>query len=319
MNLLVEIASLDEVPLREVWPDEARDFTPWLAANPDQLGKALQMDLEFEGSEFAVGPFCADVVLRDANTGERVVVENLLVTTDHDHLGKLITYAAGLEARWAVLVARSFRPEHRSALTWLNSISGEGSGFFGIEVHAVRIGKSPAAVRLDVVVEPDDFSRRARAEVKTLSEVNARYVDWWEEFLSAFHEAHPGWSNAQTPSSANWMNFPSGRSGVRYGLSFAYPTGASNYSLRAEVYIDDGESVYPALAAQRSAIEGTCDLELKWEPLENARASRVAIYLDPADPADRASWPTYRTWAVETLGKLRQAFSVPINELQQAN
>ena len=230
MNLLVEIASLDEVPLREVWPDEARDFTPWLAANPDQIGKALQMDLELEGSEFAVGPFSADVVLRDANSGQRVVVENLLVTTDHDHLGKLITYAAGLEARWAVLVARSFRPEHRSALTWLNSISGEGSGFFGIEVHAVRIGNSPAAVRLDVVVEPDEFSRRARAEVKTLSEVNARYMDWWEEFLSAFHEAHPGWSNAQTPSSGNWMYFPSGRSGVRYGLSFAYPTGASNYN-----------------------------------------------------------------------------------------
>ena len=112
------------------------------------------------------------------------------------------------------------------------------------------------------------------------------------------------------------MNFPSGRSGVRYGLSFAYPTGASNYSLRADVYIDDGESVYPTLVAQRSAIEDSGDLELNWEPLENARASRVAVYLDPADPADRASWPTYRAWAVETLGKLRQAFSAPINELQ---
>ena len=101
------------------------------------------MDLELEGAEVAVGPFSADVVLRDANTGQRVVVENLLETTDHDHLGKLITYAAALEAHWAVLVAKVFRPEHRSALTWLNSISGEGSGFFGIEVHAVRIGDSP--------------------------------------------------------------------------------------------------------------------------------------------------------------------------------
>ena len=230
---MVEVASLDEVPLREVWRDEARDFTPWLAAHPDHLGRALQMDLELEGAEVAVGPFSADVVLRDANTGQRVVVENLLETTDHDHLGKLITYAAALEAPWAVLVAKAFRPEHRSALTWLNSISGEGSGFFGIEVHAVRIGDSPAAVRLDVVVEPDDFSRRARAgakTAKTVSDVGARYTDWWAEFLPAFHEAHPGWSNAQTPSSANWMNFPSGRSDVRYGLNFAHPTGASNYS-----------------------------------------------------------------------------------------
>ena len=126
---MVEVASLDEVPLREVWPDEARDFTPWLAQHPDHLGKALQMDLELEGDEVAVGPFSADVVFRDANTGHRLVVENLLEATDHDHLGKLITYAAGLEAHWAVLVAKAFRPEHRSALNWLNSLSGEGSGF----------------------------------------------------------------------------------------------------------------------------------------------------------------------------------------------
>ena len=315
-NPMVEVASLDEVPLRDVWRDEARDFTPWLATHLDQLGKELQMDLELERAEFAVGPFSADVVLWNANTGQRVVVENLLETTDHDHLGKLITYAAALEARWAVLVAKAFRPEHRSALTWLNSISGEGCGFFGIEVHAVRIGDSPAAVRLDVVVAPDDFARRARAGAKTVSETNSRYTDWWAEFLPAFHEAHPGWSNAQVPQPVNWMTFPSGKSGVSYELSFAYPTGASNYSLRAGIYIDDGEAVYPALEAQRSAIEAACGLALQWEPLENARASRVATYLDPADPADRARWPAYRAWAIETLGELRRAFSAPIKDLK---
>ena len=71
---MVEIASLDEVPLREVWRDEARDFTSWLAVHPDRLGKALQMDLELEGAEVAVGPFFVDVVLRDANTGQRAHV-----------------------------------------------------------------------------------------------------------------------------------------------------------------------------------------------------------------------------------------------------
>lgn len=312
---MVEVASLDEVPVRDVWPDEARDFTPWLAENPEHLSKALHMDLELEGAEVAVGPFSADVVLRDANTGQRVVVENYLETTDHDHLGKLITYAAGLEAHWAVFVAKTFRPEHRSALIWLNSISGEDSGFFGIEVHAVRIGDSPAAVQLGVVVEPDDFSRQARAGTKAMTETQALYIDWWAEFLPALHDAHPGWISARTPSYANWMNFPSGKGGVRYGLSFAYPTGASNYSLRAEVYVDDGESVYPLLEAQRSRIEGECSRELQWEPLEDARASRAAVYLDPADPADRAKWPEYRAWAVKTLGELRRAFSGPIKGL----
>ena len=312
--LVVDVVSLEEVPLREVWRDEARDFTPWLAADPDHLGKALHMDLELEGAEVPVGPFSADVVLRDTNTGQRVVVENLLETTDHDHLGKLITYAAGLEAHWAVLVAKEFRPEHRTALTWLNSLADEGSGFFGIEVHAVRIGDSRPAVQLRVVVEPDDFSRQARTQASAVSEVNARYAEWWAEFLPVLKEAHPGWSNAQA-APRSYMSFPSGRSGITYGLSFAYPIGATNYSLRADVYIDDGEAVYPKLVDQRPDIESACDLELQWEPLERAKASRIAVYLDPVDPADRDSWPRYRDWAVKTLGELRRAFSTPINDL----
>jgi len=70
------------------------------------------------------------------------------------------------------------------------------------------------------------------------------------------------------------------------------------------VNMDDGESVYPALEAQRSAIETGCCLNLKWEPSENTRSSRIEVYLDPADPKDRARWPQYRTWAIETLGEL---------------
>lgn len=312
---MVEVASLVEVPLREVWPDEARHFTPWLAEHREHLGKALQMDLELEGVEVAVGPFSADVVLRDENTGHRVVVENFLEPTDHDHLGKLITYAAGLEAHWAVLVAKSLRPEHRSALNWLNALSGEGSGFFGIEVRAVRIGDSPAAVQLNVVVEPDDFSRSARAVSATVSEWNAMYLDWWAEFLPAFNEAHPDWSNLRQPQAANAMSFPSGRGGVRYRIGFAWPTGATNYSLRASVYIADGDSVLPLLEASRAEIEASCDLELRWESIENARASRVAAYLDPVYPADRESWPQYRAWAIETLGELRRVFAEPIKNL----
>ena len=96
---------------------------------------------------------------------------------------------------------------------------------------------------------------------------------------------------------------------------FAYPTGASNYSLRAYVNMDDGESVYPVLEAQRSVIEATCGLSLEWEPSEDTLASRIAVYLDPADPTDRARWPEYRAWAIETLGELRRAFSEPIGNL----
>ena len=311
----MEVASLEPVPLREVWRDEARDFTPWLAANPEHLSRALGMDLELVDSEVAVGPFSADVVLRDSNTHDLVVVENFLERTDHDHLGKLITYASGLEASWAVLVAKDFRPEHRSALHWLNKISGSESGFFGVELNAVRIGDSAPAVKLDVVVEPDDFTREVRASNKAETAGTSRYRDWWREFLPEFHSTYPGWSNSQTPSSGNWTNFPSGRSGTVYSLAFSWPKGASRYRLKAGVYLHEGDEAFAALEEQRSAIEESCELELIWDDMPDARAAQIFVTLEDADPDDRESWPRYREWAISTLGELRRCFATSIAEL----
>lgn len=215
--MTVHVETLVQVPLREVWSDEALIFTPWLAMNLDHLSQALGMSLELVGTEVAVGPFSADIVLIDASSGRRVIVENLLEATDHDHLGKLITYASGLEGSYAVLVAKVFRPEHRTALKWLNDISTSDAGFFGLEVQAVRIGESAPAIRLDVVVEPDDCQRQVR-EIASgqLSESQARYIEWWSEFLPALQKAHPGWTSAAKPQGVNWINLPFGRTGVTF-------------------------------------------------------------------------------------------------------
>lgn len=304
----VLIEHLIEVPLRDVWADEASIFTPWLASHPEYLSEALGMNLELVGTELAVGPFSADIVLVDTGSGGRVIVENYLEATDHDHVGKLITYASGLEGSYAVLIAKMLRPEHRTALKWLNDISMSGTGFFGLEVHAVRIGNSLPAVRLEVVVEPDDWQRQAR-EIATgqLSESQARYVDWWSQFLPALQSAYPGWTSASKPPPVNWINLPTGRSGVRYGVSFSWPTGATGYRLRVELYMDDGTTWWPILEAHKATIEDALGADLVWEPLEESKASRVAMYFDGVDPDDRAAWPTYRNWAIDKLGDFRAA------------
>jgi len=150
------------------------------------------MDLEREGTEVTVGSFAADLLFREPNTGERVVVENLIGNTDHDHLGKIITYAAGLDARHAVLIAETFRPEHRSALSWLNANSRESVSFFGIELKLWRVegspADSPAALQLNVVVQPDEWARRVREDQGgKLTDTRLAYRDFWSEFLLAFH------------------------------------------------------------------------------------------------------------------------------------
>ena len=178
------IDRLKPVPIREVWRDEARDLTPWLSKNLDALSEALGIDLELQGTEVSVGPFSADLLLRNANTGDPVVVENMMSNSDHDHLGKLITYAAGLEATHAILVAESFRPEHRSALQWLNANSTDAVHFFGVELKAWRIGESLPAPQLDVVVEPDEWIRAIRAETATeLTRLRQRF---WDRYLQKY-------------------------------------------------------------------------------------------------------------------------------------
>ena len=306
------IGSLDSVPIREVWADEAHDLTPWLAENTDRLSEALGMNLELEGSEVGVGPFRADIVLRDTDTGSRVVVENMIRETDHDHLGKVITYAAGLEATYAVLIAEKFRPEHRSALQWLNAHSTESAGFFGITLKTWRIGDSPYAPQLVVVVEPDGWVREVRAtSTDELSGVQLHYREFWSEFIPEFHEAHPGWSRARTPPKVNWMWFSAGRTGVQYCVSFCQPD--KRHRFRIELYINTGDAeetarIFDALMERRNEIEKNFGESLEWEPLVGRQRSRIASYYrDDVRVREREKWPDLRKWAIERMGVFREA------------
>ena len=142
---MVDLGAIERVDLREVWPHEAQDFTPWLAENLDKLGEALGLDLELQSAEAAVGPFSLDVLARDSGSDRPVIIENQLETSDHDHLGKLLTYAAGYDAYAVVWLTREFRDEHRAALDWLNQRTVEDTAFFGVVVEAWQIdGSRPA-------------------------------------------------------------------------------------------------------------------------------------------------------------------------------
>lgn len=127
----------------------ATSFTLWLARpeNLTVLGEALNIELELEAQERAVGPFRADILCKDIGTDRWVLIENQLERTDHTHLGQLLTYASGLDAVTIVWIAARFTEEHRSTLDWLNKITNESFRFFGLEVELWKIGNSPAAPR----------------------------------------------------------------------------------------------------------------------------------------------------------------------------
>ena len=305
-----EIGTLERVPVRELWADEARDFTPWLAKQEELLGEALGLDLTPEGTEVQVGRYKLDLLFRESN-GHLVVVENMFGASDHDHLGKLITYMAGLEARYAVLVAEEIRPEHHSALNHLNTISGDEFGFFAIGLEAWRIGGSLPAPRLRLDVHPDNWRRSAKRS-QTIGPAQERYLRFWGELLELLRGTYPGWTN-QNPYRDNWIGLRSAASVAIYILSFGGPKAAPR--VRVEVYIDTRDSattkqVFDHLHNQKGEIEEAVGEGLEWDRLDDRRASRISLYFPGnMEIGEEERWPEVREWLVQTLGKVRDVFN----------
>lgn len=147
--------------LRSVWPHEANDFTRWLAQeeNLTLLGDAIEIELELEERESSVGSFNVDIFAKEVGTNRRVIIENQLEDTNHDHLGKLITYASGKGSEVIVWVVKRARDEHRQAIEWLNQHTDSNIGFFLLEIELWQIGDSEKAPRFNIVEKPNDWTK----------------------------------------------------------------------------------------------------------------------------------------------------------------
>ena len=163
------LAKIEQVDLREAWPNEARDFTPWLAENIAQLGEALGMEIEVQQTEAPVGGYLLDILAINTVSNRPVIIENQLEITDHNHLGQLLTYAASFDAEAIVWVSRNFREEHRQALDWLNSRTDEDTRFFAVVVELLRIGHSSLAPNFDVVAAPNEWGKKAAVSRRPLT------------------------------------------------------------------------------------------------------------------------------------------------------
>jgi len=158
-----QLGKLRNVELRTIWPHEAADFTPWLAENIGELGEAVGIELELTDMEAECGDFSLDLLAKDLGTGRNVIIENQLDATDHDHLGKLLTYASAYDAAAVIWVSRMIRDEHRQALEWLNQRTDEGTDFFGVVVEAIQIDESKPATRFRPVVFPNEWQKEGKA------------------------------------------------------------------------------------------------------------------------------------------------------------
>lgn len=183
-----ELGVLETADLRKAWPHEAQDFTPWLAKNLDRLSDVIGIDLDLEGYEVQVGPYRADIVANRPADGTRVLIENQLEDADSPHLGQILAYLAGLEAKVVVWIAKEFNEQHRSAIRWLNDHTDDPFTFFAVRVRVVRIGKSPLAPVFEVLERPNEWDRRVQESARTgeLTELGQFRRDFWNHVGSKY-------------------------------------------------------------------------------------------------------------------------------------
>lgn len=267
------VAEIDEHELRSVWDNEDRGFTRWLANNIEMLGAELGIEIEDARAEEAIGDFSADIVAREINTGETIVIENQYSNTDHDHLGKLLTYSAGKRAGFTMWLAEEFRPEHRSVLEWLNESGPEDVRFFAIKPRVVSIeGCENRGFEFEVVVEPNDWEREIAHE--SLTETERSYKEFFGQLVDAYAEVRPTW-NRLTPGPRGYLTFSAGITGVSMGWVFH-----QGPEFSVELYIstsekDRNEEIFESLKDDRQAIESNLGAELVWERLPEKQACRI--------------------------------------------
>jgi hypothetical protein len=303
MTAMQKLGRLTRIDAREVWTHEAHDFTPWLHDNIALLAEALGFDIEATGREVAVRDFSVDVVGKTTPGGRSVIVENQLASTDHSHLGQLLTYASGLEAAVIVWLAPRFRDERRQVLDWLNAHTVEGIDFFGVELELLRIDDSAAAPHFKLVAQPNEWAKTTReaASPSQPNERGLRYQRFFEALLTGFKAQRPNLTSASRVGPDSWFGF----SGGRTGFSFVWAVVGSN-RLRVEMYIDTGEQAsskafFDALKARAAELAAKLQSELAWERLDNRRASRIATYrpLPEAPPLDANE--DLKAWAIATM------------------
>ncbi len=304
------IGRIQRVELRQVWSHEALDFTTWLEENIDVLADATGLQLSGVEREQSAGAFSVDLVAEDED-GRAVVIENQLERSDHDHLGKLLTYLVGRQARRAVWIVSDPRPEHVRVIAWLNESSSED--FYLLKLEAIRIGDSKPAPLLTQIVGPSEETRvvgRTKKEMAERERLRYRFFEGLLEHAKSRTQLHANIS----PSKGTSVTAGAGKT----GLGFAYVVGMRG--ARVELYIDSEDGDYnqryfEALFLKKETIEDAFGSSLDWQSLEGKRACRIKKTYAAGGYLHEGMWEDVYEELAKAMAKLESALKPHIKRL----
>ncbi len=314
-----EFGNLKRISIRKYFPSESSDFTPWLATdeNISNLSTAIGIELEVENTEVSVGPYSADILAKDTGTGKYVIIENQLEKTNHDHLGKAITYGSVLDASAIIWIASEFTEEHKKALDWLNDHTTNEISFFGVKVELWQIDNSKPALIFNVISNPINIIRQTALKKATgdLSEARRLQLEFWTEFRNRLLKTK-ALPSVQTPRPQYWFDISLGKSYINLS------TTANTYDKKigVRVYISNkiAEIALPELEKDKVEIEKEIGEKLEWNPFPDKMDKIISLSID-ADIWKKDKWDDYLSWLTETVVKFRKAFSNRVKKLDLSN
>ncbi len=297
----MKLGKLEQITdLRSIWKHEANDFTPWLAKeeNLSVLSDAIGIDLVLEEQESKVGDFSVDLLATEEGTGRKIIIENQLEETNHDHLGKIITYASGKDAEVIIWIVRKARDEHKKAIEWLNQHTDDSSAFFLIEIEVWKIGNSEPAPKFNVVERPNDWAKAMKNVGITNTQSQQMqfwqyFVDSWDnnvEFAHAFRKrkAHP----------QNWYDISMGNSDFHLCMEIHF----QKNDINAGLYIPDNKNIYNKLLENRAEIEKTLDAAVEWRNAKKASRFLISKSIDINNPTN---WDEACNWLMDICLKVK--------------
>ncbi len=310
----MEIGKLEEVSLREVWRREEQDFSVWLEENLELLGESLSLSISPLEREKAVGPFHVDLLAED-DRGELVVIENQLTDTDHDHLGKLLTYLTGLDAKTAIWITPRPRPQHTRVIEWLNEVTPEDMAFYLVRVTAYRIGGSPPAPLFTVLAGPSAEAKAVGEGKKEMAERHRIRRDFWQQLLERAKARGVHTHAGRSPSNDSWLSAGAGKSGFGFNyLVWLQDQVGVELEIRTP---DEGRTkqFFEGLYQQKDDIERAFGGELLWERLDNRKGSRIRYLIKCAGIRDREKWPEMQDQMIDAMDRFSKALTPRIAKL----
>lgn len=303
----MEIGKLKEVDIRNLWKHEQYDFSEWLSQeeNINILNEILGLTLVDVSKEAYVGSYRCDLFAVDESTGTKVIIENQLEPSNHDHLGKIITYASGLDAEVIVWIVKTAREEHRSAIEWLNNNTNSRINFFLIELKAYTIENSIPAPFFNVIEKPNDFIKNTKINNSSdnLNKSQSERLEFWNIFNEILIDKGKPF-NVRKATTDHWYDVAIGTSSAHVTITLVN----KESKIGVELYISDDKELFDKLFEKKNLIEDELGFKLDWQRLDNSKASRIKYYINGLDFSNHSNYDELINKTIDLAVVMRDIF-----------